>query len=72
MFLMTDTSWMKCGKPISEQHFFDCLPGIGLLKEIQAEERGDFVLNLQHNRNLKGSSSDRDIVDNPDEHNVLL
>lgn len=29
-----------------------CLPGIGMFKETQAEERGEIMLNLQRNRNL--------------------
>lgn len=33
-----------------------CLPGIDMFKETQVEERGEIVLNRQHNRNLRGSS----------------
>lgn len=48
-----------------------CLPGIGMFKETQAEERGEIVLNLQHNRNRRGPSGDRATADHPNEHNVL-
>lgn len=53
------------------QHSFGCLAGIDLFKDIQAEERGEIVLNIQHDRNLKGSSGGRATANNPNEHDAL-